>query len=57
MAKNESDRDKKHESQSGEHGEKSKDERAEDEDRKKERKLPEPPGNLRRRGEWFRKRH
>ena len=45
------------ETERGEHEERSKEqERTTKEDREK-RKLPEPPGNLRRRAEWFKKRH
>jgi hypothetical protein len=43
------------ETERSEHEEKSR-EQSPEEDREK-KKLPEPPGNLRRRAEWFKKRH
>jgi hypothetical protein len=50
--------DKDRETERGEHDEKSKEQSATEEDRESEKKkLPEPPGNLRRRAEWFKKRH
>jgi hypothetical protein len=53
---NEKADEKKAENERGEHSEKSTEESAEEEHREK-RKLPEPPGNLRRRADWFKKRH
>lgn len=53
---NEKADEKKEETERGEQAEKSTDESAEEEPRKK-RKLPEPPGNLKKRAEWFKKRH
>lgn len=43
--------------ESGEHEEKSKEQQSTSEEDREKRKLPEPPGNLRRRAEWFKKRH
>jgi len=54
---NETADEKKAGAERGEHSEKSSDQSAEDEDRREKRKLPEPPGNLKRRGDWFKKRH
>ena len=55
MPKKEPDEKK---SERGEHEKESKSKSAAEEDRESENgKDPEPPGNLRRRGDWFQKRH
>ena len=56
MPKEEAD-DKDKETERGEHEEKSKEQQSTSEEDREKRKLPEPPGNLRRRAEWFKKRH
>jgi hypothetical protein len=49
--------DKNDETERGDDDEKSTDQNAKPDDRREKRKLPEPPGNLKRRGDWFKKRH
>lgn len=51
----EDDKDRK--TERGEREEKSKEQQSTSEEDREKRKLPEPPGNLRRRAEWFKKRH
>ena len=51
------DDDKAGETERGEHEEKSKEQQEASKEDREKRKLPEPPGNLRRRAEWFKKRH
>jgi hypothetical protein len=41
----------------GEHAAKSKEQQSTSAEEREKRKLPEPPGNLKRRAEWFKKRH
>jgi hypothetical protein len=53
----EKDRDKVREKERGEHEEKSKEQQETSAEDREKRKLPEPSGNLRRRAEWFKKRH
>lgn len=49
--------DNDREKERGEYEEKSKERQSTSEEDREKRKLPEPPGNLRRRAEWFKKRH
>ena len=49
--------EKDRETKRGEHEEKSKEQQSTSAEDREKRKLPEPPGNLRKRAEWFKKRH
>ena len=51
------DDDKDRKTERGEHEEKSKEQQSTSAEDREKRKLPEPTGNLRRRADWFKKRH
>ena len=58
MPKEADGKTRKRQNTRGEHEKKSTEQTASDEDREhRKKKLPEPPGNLHRRSEWFQKRH
>jgi hypothetical protein len=54
---NKDDDEKDGETERGEHDDKSKEQESTSAEEREKRKLPEPPGNLRKRAEWFKKRH
>ena len=51
------DNDKDRDTKRGEHAKKTTGRHSTTKEEREKRKLPEPSGNLRRRAEWFKKRH